>query len=32
MPDPMGRRIAEDLRQKIETGQLGGAGSRCPPN
>jgi GntR family transcriptional regulator len=30
MPDPMWRRIAEDLRQKIESGQLGRDGQPLP--
>lgn len=30
MPDPMWRRIAEDLRQKIESGELGGDGMPLP--
>src|SRR5689334_17088832 len=30
MPDPMWRRIAEDLRQKIESGELGKDGAALP--
>lgn len=30
MPDPMWRRIAEDLRQKIESGELGAEGKPLP--
>jgi GntR family transcriptional regulator len=30
MPDPMWRRIAEDLRQKIESGELGADGRALP--
>jgi DNA-binding GntR family transcriptional regulator len=30
MPDPLWRRIAEDLSRKIETGQLGGNGQPLP--
>lgn len=30
MPDPMWRRIAEDLRQKIESGELGADGKPLP--
>jgi GntR family transcriptional regulator len=30
MPDPIWRQIAEDLRQKIESGQLGGDGKPLP--
>jgi GntR family transcriptional regulator len=30
MPDPMWRRIAEDLRQKIESGELGADGAALP--
>jgi GntR family transcriptional regulator len=30
MPDPMWRRIAEDLRQKIESGELGADGKSLP--
>jgi GntR family transcriptional regulator len=30
MPEPMWRRIAEDLRQKIESGELGGGGKALP--
>jgi GntR family transcriptional regulator len=30
MPDPMWRRIAEDLRQKIESGELGADGAVLP--
>jgi DNA-binding GntR family transcriptional regulator len=30
MPDPMWRQIAEDLRQKIESGALGQDGSPLP--
>jgi GntR family transcriptional regulator len=30
MPDPLWRRIAEDLRQKIESGELGADGQQLP--
>jgi GntR family transcriptional regulator len=30
MPDPMWKQIAEDLRQKIEAGELGGEGKALP--
>jgi GntR family transcriptional regulator len=30
MPDPMWRQIAEDLRQKIESGELGSGGTALP--
>jgi DNA-binding GntR family transcriptional regulator len=30
MPDPMWRQVSKDLRQRIESGELGGDGQSLP--